>query len=255
MAAQRGQGVEDAWLGDMPFEVDEEPVLAEVVAGRPRVQPGQVDAAGGQLGQQLGQRAGAVGGGGHDGRPVGAGRRRQLARRADQQEPRCGVGDIGDLGGDDLQRVVLDRDRGADGGVEVAFEDTDRGSGGGRRRDRLRAGQVRLQPLADLRERVRMAGHRANLLVTGPFEHAEVDRQDGLGDGDQRGRLAQPVEGRRHRPLHGVLDRDAGVVGFTGAYGGQRQPDGLGRNQFLAAGEHARGLFGEGPLGPEIRDP
>src|SRR5689334_23966688 len=57
---QRGQRVADPGVGEMTLAVDREAVAAEQLAGRPRLDPGQVDPADGELGQHLEQRAGVV---------------------------------------------------------------------------------------------------------------------------------------------------------------------------------------------------
>ena len=54
---QPHQCLADPRVVDVPLAVDEEVVLAEPVAGRPRLDRGQVDAAHGELGEDLEQRA------------------------------------------------------------------------------------------------------------------------------------------------------------------------------------------------------
>ena len=75
--AQRGDRIADPLVGDVALAVDREAVLADALLGRARLDPGQVDRAGGELGR--GSRAARRSGRrqvGDQGRAVVAGRRR-----------------------------------------------------------------------------------------------------------------------------------------------------------------------------------
>jgi hypothetical protein len=58
--AQRRQRLAHPRVGDVPLAVDREAVAPEPGAGRPRLDPGEVDAAYRELGEQLEQRARVV---------------------------------------------------------------------------------------------------------------------------------------------------------------------------------------------------
>ena len=125
-------------VGDVAVGVDDEPVAAEGVADRPRLDEAQVDPAGRELLQQVEQASGpVVGQFRDDARLVGAGRGRDARGAADQHEACHRVRVVADVLGEHLQVVVVDdagrRDRG------VGRASVEQGRGG---RHVARGGQV-----------------------------------------------------------------------------------------------------------------
>ena len=109
--AQAHQRFADPGLGDMALAVDEEAVPADAVAGRPGLDPGQVDTAEGELAEYVHQRARMIV---HQERHhrglVGSARAGQLAGQPDRDEPGDRVVPVVHAGGQRHQPVQLGRE-------------------------------------------------------------------------------------------------------------------------------------------------
>jgi hypothetical protein len=160
---QRGQRVADPGVGEMTLAVDREAVAAQQLAGRPRLDPGQVDPADGELGQHLEQCAGVVVPDERDqARLVPSGRRRRRTRPGQQHEPGHPARVVGDVLGQRLQLRVCSRDRRRDRRVVLPLPHRHRRPRGRPGEHDVRAGQVRAQPSPRLRLGVRVGGDRSS---------------------------------------------------------------------------------------------
>src|SRR5690606_4896091 len=91
-------------------------------------------------------------------------------------------------------------------------------------------------------------------IAVGADQHGEPDRQERLGDGDERITVDGTVERRRDGAFDGVLDGHAGAVGGSTADRLEGCRDRLDREQLLGACENSCRLFGERSLRAEERD-
>ena len=129
---------------DVALEVDGEAVRPHRLLGRARLEPGHVDAAGGELLEQLEQAAGVVVAlEEHDGRLVGAG---ALTKRV------TAAPHVADVVGEDPEAVEACRGGGAHGGVVGLGAGLEPLGGRGRRLPRtyVARGEVARHPAADL---------------------------------------------------------------------------------------------------------
>ncbi len=257
---QRRQRVADPLVVHRALAVDGEAVAAHPVLGGAGLDAREVHRPGGELGEDLEQRAGVVLPQVGDERgAVVAGRRRRRDGPGEQDEAGDRTGVVGDVVRERVQAVQLARDRWGDGGVEAASGDRLRPARGRADERDLRAGQVRPEPAPGLRLGVRVRGDALYgvLRRARPGEDVEHHRQVGLGGDDQRGTAGQLVQGGRHRALDGVLQRDDGGLHQPVAQGVQRLGDGGGGHLVGAVQlrEVADRGMGERPGRTEEADP
>ena len=123
----------------------------------------------------------------------------------------------------------------------------------------LGRGQVRGQPAAALRLRVRMATDRLDLVECGPWpgQQRKCHRQQDLRANDQIVADGELVKRGRDRALHRVLDRDDGADRLAPAYRVERRLHGRIRRALGLGGlvQGAESGLGEGPFRAEVGVP
>ena len=140
----------------MPFAVDEEAVPADSFAGRPGLDPGQVDAADGELAENVHQRARMiVGQEGDDRGPIADGGLGQRSWPAKFGEPGHRSGPVMNAGDQYLKLIMGSREAAGQRRIEFAIGDLPGGVGVRQRRPPLGVGQVVSEPATALR-----LGHR-----------------------------------------------------------------------------------------------
>ncbi len=223
---------------EVALGVDGEAVVAHGLTRRAGLEPGHVDAAGGELLEQLEQAAGAVDLLVQDDRClVAAGARRDLAGSGHHDEPSDRGGDVADVLGERRQAVGRGSDRRADAGLVehlarragVQFRG---GRGGGQGLHEAGGRAVGADPTTDLGPGVGVGANRVNVAQGGPRPGGEDEghRDEHLADDDERVTVGEIVQGRADPAFDRVLDRDDRVVDLTGADRGQGRVDGGERN-------------------------
>ena len=257
---QADEGRLDAFLADVPNDVDTERVVAEAVAARTGLDAREVDAARRELLKEGQQSARFVDGQGHlDGRLVRAGGRGHRARTRNQHEARDRAWVIGHVLVEGLEAVGAHGHRVAqgsvEGGVTVGEELGGRRRRGRRHVDRAREGT--LDPAAALRPRVRMRADAADVFSARARQDCELEDDVDMHFGDDHEGIAvrEGVEGRVHAALDGVFDRDDSTISLATAHSRKRlrgarhrQEDGTGGRDLVD------GLFGKSTEGAEERD-
>ena len=244
-SAQPHQRLADPLVEHVALEVDREAVRAHRLLGRARLEPGHVDAAGGELLEQREQAAGVVVAlEQHHRRLVGAGRLRQRTGAGDEHEAGHGRLHVADAVGEHLEPVQSRRGGGAHRGL-VGLRALLEALGGGRGRQRGHVHgirQVLAHPAAHLGPRVRVGADGAHGTEGGAGagrEH-EGHRHEHLAGDDERVAAGEGVERRGDPALDGVLDRHHRAVDVAGTQGGQRRVDrAVGRALAAAAGPQA----------------
>jgi hypothetical protein len=241
----------------MALAVDGEAVLAQPVPGRPGLDPGEVDAADGELGEQFHQRAGVVLTQEGDQRgPVGAGCGGHRARPAHHHEPGHRIRHVVHLAGQHGQPVPAGGEHTGQRGVDLPVGGLARGLGVRRRGPPLRVGQVLGEPVPALRLRLRMAAHRLDVRQPRAFPDQQGERhrqQEFRLDGQIRA-SGELIQGGGDRPLYRILDRHDGALRRSAAHGVQRGRDARTRHRPIQRRRfelRQRG-FGKCPLGPQI---
>ena len=191
---------------------------------------------------------------------VGAGRIGQLARLRDEDESGSRILCVADVVGEDRQAVDIGGDGLGDRGIERPghLEQGRRRACGREGWEDDGIGKIGTQPGHDLCVRV---GVGSDSLDVGQgdaawCDEAELDREDGFVDDDERLAIRQLVEGEGHGSLDGVLNRDEREVGFTGPHHAKGLMDG-GRRQELGGVSDREGTkrrLGEGSSWSEEGD-
>ena len=253
------QAVGHELVGDVALEVDEEAVVPEALLRRAALELAQVQRTGGELLEDPEQRPRTVGPlEADDAGLVVTARRRDP--RADDDEPGLVLRVVLDLGREPLQAVDARGEVVADRGLAGLLRAGDPlGCFCGRvRGDDLGVRQLLVQPHPALRDRVRIREDGRDLAQGGAGLGEEVhrDRQVDLASDEEVVLEDERVEGDRHGPLDGVLDRhhtELVVAPLDGRQdvGNRREWDALtGREIGLAE----QRLFGERAGRTEERD-
>ena len=212
---QPHERLSDAGVVDVALDVDGEVVVAERLLGRARLDAREVDAAHGELREDLEQCARVVLAHEQEQRGlVGARRSGEYAGPRHQHEARPRLVVVADVVDEHLEAVDVGGEPRRDRGVIGPLGDTGSAGGVGGFRDDLGVGKVGRDPLTTLRVRHgvrRHATYRRHRRTRLDHER-EAHRDDDLVDDDQLVTSGELVDGAGHRTLDGVLDRhQAGV--------------------------------------------
>jgi hypothetical protein len=254
-AAQAHERLAHPRVGQVPGAVEEERVPAQALPGGARLDPGQVDAADGELGEDAEQRADPVVIDVDDqGRDVVPGRLGRRDGAHDVHEAGLGVRVVADVEGLHGKSDRFGGERGAHARVELAVGDA---LGGLRGREGLvddGARQFAAQVAAGLGEGVRVGGDRGDRVerLAGGEHHR--DREDHFAEDDERVAADELVDGDRDRALLRVLDRHEAGVDVAAADGVEDVDDRRqgGRGRALGGGQPPERGLGEGSARAEI---